>query len=173
MSVQYDEYLKEHRENVRKGYDWICQNIPEVIPEEAYSDLQYIILDHDESKNIIDEYKPYDDYFYGRNRSYSVVEEYKKAWLLHLHRNPHHWQYWILINDDPEEGEVILEMPFEYIIEMICDWWSFSWSKGKLDEIFDWYGEHSKYMKLAPETRKRVENILSVIKRVLESEEFK
>ena len=55
-------------------------------------------------------------------------------------------------------------MPYCYILEMICDWWSFSWSQGKLDEIFNWYDEHSKYMKLAPDTRKTVEDILDKIK---------
>ncbi len=55
-------------------------------------------------------------------------------------------------------------MPYDYIIEMICDWWAFSWAQENLDEIFNWYEEHSKYMKLAPDTRKTVEDILSKIK---------
>ena len=37
------------------------------------------------------------------------------------------------------ELETILEMPYDYIIEMICDWWSFSWQSGNLYEIFKWY----------------------------------
>lgn len=55
-------------------------------------------------------------------------------------------------------------MPYNYVIEMICDWWAFSWQKGKLDEIFAWYDEHSKYMKLHPKTRKTVEEILAKMK---------
>ena len=43
---------------------------------------------------------------------------------------------------------------------MICDWWSFSWQKGDLGEIFNWYDEHSDYIKLSPKTRKTVEDIL-------------
>lgn len=54
-------------------------------------------------------------------------------------------------------------MPDNYIIEMICDWWSFSWDKGKLDEIFDWYEEHKGYMKLSYSTREKVEDILERI----------
>ena len=42
-----------------------------------------------------------------------------KAWLLHIHRNPHHWQYWVLINDNPEEGENLIEMPYNYIIGLV------------------------------------------------------
>ena len=71
-------------------------------------------------------------------------------------RNPHHWQHWVLINDDPGEGEVLLEMPYNYIIEMICDWWAFSWEKGNLSEIFSWYDEHKDYIKLHPNTRETV-----------------
>ena len=55
-------------------------------------------------------------------------------------------------------------MPYDYIVEMICDWWAFSWAQEKLDAIFDWYQEHSKYMKQAPDTRKTVEDILDKIK---------
>lgn len=164
MSFQYDQYLTQHRSNVKRGFDWIAENLPELLTDEYAKMLWQIEFAHDESKNELDEYEAYDAYFYGGNRSYAVVQNYRKAWLLHLHRNPHHWQYWILINDDPEEGEIILEMPYNYVIEMICDWWAFSWQKGKLDEIFSWYGEHSKYMKLHPTTRKMVEDILAKMK---------
>ena len=64
-----------------------------------------------------------------------------------------------------KEGAV--EIPFEYVIEMICDWWSFSWKKGDLNEIFKWYEDH-KGMMLHPETRKLVESILARIKEKLE-----
>ena len=55
-------------------------------------------------------------------------------------------------------------MPYNYIIEMICDWWAFSWNSGNLNEIFDWYDEHKDYMKLSEKTHKMVEDILSKIK---------
>ena len=153
MSFQYDQYLTQHRSKVKRGFDWIAENLPELLVD-GFDYGWQIEFAHDKSKDEQDEYEAYDAYFYGGNRSYAVMQNYQKAWLLHLHRNPHHWQYWILINDDPKEGEIILEMPYNYIIEMICDWWAFSWQKGKLDEIFGWYDEHCKYMKLHPKTRK-------------------
>ena len=61
-------------------------------------------------------------------------------------------------------------MPYNYIIEMICDWWSFSWRTGKLDEIFNWYDAHKDYMKLSDSTRKTVETILAMIKVKLDEE---
>lgn len=173
MSFQYDQYLTQHRANVKRGYDWLCDNLPEIIKDTVHAGY-YTVYAHDKSKDEPDEYNAYDAYFYGNNRSYKVVQDYQRAWLLHIHRNPHHWQHWVLINDDPKEGEIVLEMPYDYIVEMICDWWAFSWAQEKRDAIFDWYQEHSKYMKLAPDTRKTVEDILDKIKAKLDenTEEF-
>ncbi len=166
MSYQYDQYLVKHKENVKKGYDWLRDNLPELI--EGIPNLEWQIgFAHDRSKSEPDEYAAYDAYFYGNNKSFAVVQEYRKAWLLHLHRNPHHWQHWILINDDPKEGEILIEMPINYILEMICDWWSFSWSMENRFIIFDWWDKHKSYMKLHPNTRKKVEEILNAIKEKL------
>lgn len=156
MSIEYDNYLIQHRGNVYRGYEWIRDNIPDVLkvnPQVYEWQLQY---GHDKSKYDPEEYAAYDAYFYGNNLSYQVVQDFKIAWLRHIHQNPHHWQHWILINDDPGEGEVILDMPYNYIVEMICDWWAFSWAKGNLYEIFSWYDEHKEYMKLSNKTRKFV-----------------
>ena len=159
MSKEYDLYLEKHKENVRNAFQWLRTNLPELFEGRPSSEWQ-IDFDHDYSKSNDDEYEAYDAYFYGGNRSYAVVQAFKRAWLLHIHRNPHHWQYWVLINDEPDEGETLLEMPYNYIIEMICDWWSFSWAKHDLAEIFNWYDEHQAYIKLNPRTRETVEDIL-------------
>ena len=55
-------------------------------------------------------------------------------------------------------------MPDNYIFEMIYDWWSFSWAKSNLYEIFDWYNERKNYIKLSDKTRKKVEDILEKMK---------
>ena len=164
MSAQYDLYLQHHRSNVHKGFKWFQQNLPELLVDGVGWQTEFA---HDASKNEPDEYEAYDRYFYGNNKSYQVVQDYRRAWLLHLHRNPHHWQHWVLINDDPKEGEIALDMPYNYILEMICDWWAFSWQKGNLNEIFNWYDEHKDYMKLSPKTRKTVDSILGKMKEKL------
>lgn len=158
MSKEYDSYLEQHKGNVQRGYNWLRTNLPKLFDKYPISDPDNILI-HDQSKTEPDEYEAYDAYFYGE-KTPEVEEAFKRAWLLHIHRNPHHWQYWVLINDDPGEGEICLEMPYNYIIEMICDWWAFSWHKGNLSEIFNWYDEHSAYIKLAPKTREIVEDIL-------------
>ena len=163
MSEQYDRYLEEHRANVKKGYDWIKENLPYAIRPGMDLDW-HMEFGHDQSKNEPDEYEAYDAYFYGRNRSYKVAQDFRKAFLLHIQRNPHHWQHWILINDDPNEEEIAMDMPYEYILEMVCDWWSSSWAKGDLNEIFNWWEEHEKYIKISVKTRQTVVDILSSIK---------
>ena len=161
MSYNYDEYLYDHKNGVRKAYNWLVEhNI--ILPCMA----EVVLANHDASKNLPMEYKPYDDYFYG-NKSHAVVRAFNYAWLHHIHNNPHHWQYWVLQHDD--EPEEALEMPYPYIVEMICDWWSFSFKSGNLYEIFDWYEKH-KDMKLADATRKQVESILEKIKMELDKE---
>lgn len=164
MSVQYDLYLERHKVNVHNGLMWIRENLPDLPTDGVEWQTEFA---HDASKSNPDEYEAYDRYFYGGNRSYKVVQDYNKAWLLHIHRNPHHWQYWVLINDDPKEGMIVLDMPYNYILEMICDWWAFSWQSKNLFEIFNWYDEHKDYMKLSDKTRKTVENILEQIKEKL------
>ena len=171
MSIDYDEYLKEHKANVRKAFEWIRDNLPDLVIGDRDYEWQ-ICFNHDASKTKVDEYDAYDEYFYGndKDKTKKVLDDFNRAWLLHIHRNPHHYQYWVLINDDPEEGMVVLDMPYHYILEMICDWWSFSWKSGNLFEIFAWYEQRKEYMKLSDTTRMVVESILEKIKAKLEEE---
>lgn len=169
MSTQYDLYLEQHRLNVAKGYEWMYKNLPEILDYDMSKLEHQICFNHDASKIELDEYIAYDQYFYGNNKSYQVVQDFNYAWLLHIHRNPHHWQYWVLVNDDPKEGIVCLDMSYNYIIEMICDWWSFSWSNESPYDIFTWYDDHKEYIKLSENTRKTVEHILNKIKKKLDA----
>jgi len=152
--------LERHKKDVKKGFEWMKKHIPtamNVVP--SYMDR--LIANHDQSKTGICEYDPYDDYFYGGCRTPAVVEAFEAAWLNHIHVNPHHWQHWVLVNDDPKEGAKALEMPSVYVVEMVCDWWSFSWSQRNLKSIFEWYDQHKDYIKLHKNTRKLVESILN------------
>ena len=161
MSQEYTQYIIEHKANVEKAFKWLVDhNIFENFT------VPVNIIEHDLSKYSTEEYAAYDKYFYSK-KTPETEKEFNYAWLHHIHNNPHHWQYWVLINDD--EPEEALEMPLEYAIEMICDWWSFSFKEGNLEEIFDWYKKH-KGMRLHPNTRKFVEETLDKIKKILEEE---
>lgn len=85
MSFQYDQYLANHRANVKRGFDWLCENLPDVTNDISDAAWQ-IEFAHDKSKDKEDEYNAYDAYFYGNNRSYKVVQDYQRAWLTHIHR---------------------------------------------------------------------------------------
>ena len=164
MSQKYDIYIRGHVNNIQRGFQWLKQNCPEVL-EDLEEEIQYQIIIHDDSKWSDEEYDAYDEYFYdaGKNEN-----EFNYAWLHHIHNNPHHWQYWVLINDD--DGTIGLDMPYNYIIEMILDWWSFSWKSNNLYEIFDWYDEHKKTMILNENTKIIVESILEDMKEILDKQ---
>ena len=144
MSRAYDTYLEEHRSNIHKAFEWMCEHIPDIFKDEETRQAceHQCTYSHDQSKYDAEEYAAYD---------------------------AHHWQHWILINDDTNLGDVVLDIPLNYIIEMVCDWWSFSWASGHLDEIFDWYEEYSGYIKLSDDTKETVEHILDLIKQNLEN----
>lgn len=166
MSAAYDKYLDEHRSGVSSGYSWLMRH--GILSNRSYSMLSKI-MHHDDSKFDESEYDAYDKYFYGEKTS-EVKESFDFAWLHHIHCNPHHWQYWVLINDDESDGTKALMMPNDYVIEMICDWWSFSWKTGNLYEIFDWYEGHKDRMILHKNTRELVEEILNDIRTELDKE---
>ena len=165
MSAEYTDYIIEHRDNVCKGFEWLVTHIPEILEGIDIKDMRFQLSEHDKTKVSIEEYDAYDKYFYGKKTN-EVEEAFNKAWLHHIHHNPHHWQHWVLINDDEECGTIAIEMPYNYVIEMICDWWSFSWKVGKLGEIFKWYKAHDNIV-LHPKTREQVERILLALKRRL------
>lgn len=172
MSLEYDNYLKEHKANVGAALVWLQDNLPEVLnyKDEEGNDFDWewqIVLKHDVSKSDPEEYDAYDNYFY-RNKSFENTRNFNLAWLHHIHVNPHHWQYWVLINDESKEGTICLDMPYNYIIEMICDWWSFSFKTGNLSEIFNWYDKHKAHILLSNDTREIVEDILGKIRQKVE-----
>jgi len=62
------------------------------------------LLVHDWSKFLPSEWLPYARTFYKSDGSKQYVEspEFNAAWLKHIHRNPHHWQHWVLVRDNPD-----------------------------------------------------------------------
>ena len=178
MSAAYDKYLEEHISGVKKAYEWLKKHMPDEF--EGVDNVRgWDISEHDKSKYGEEEYAAYDAYFYG-NKTAKVMKEFDVAWLHHIHNNPHHWQYWILVEDDPKPtanaiGTPVmvndykcLEIPKHYILEMISDWWSFSWKTGNLFEIFDWYENHRGTIHMNQKSRETVERILGKIRQELQ-----
>ena len=187
MSIMYDKYLKNHRDAVILAYSWIVNYLNEndlqiILPNLNSKKLKKKIMDHDDSKYSHKEYFAYDEYFYGNGKNTAEgINNFNKAWLHHIHNNPHHWQYWVLIEDNNSTPKP-LDIPDNYIIEMVSDWWSFSWreyissedvdstiSYMKLYNIFNWYDDHKDKMILTDSTRMKIEQLLSNIRSVLDN----
>ena len=164
MKDDYDDYLARHTKAVRDAFEWMLINLPELFVLYDADELGHHISLHDRSKWHTEEYEPYCEYFYGHHQNDPDVQnEFDLAWLHHQHRNPHHWQHWVLREDD---GSLkLLEMPHLYVIEMVCDHWSFSWMNNNLHEIFNWYytNKNREKMVLHPKTRELYESILEKI----------
>ena len=190
MSVEYDEYLKNHINGVKHAASWLIeqpghdpQKVLDILPELPIVLFPRILNMHDASKITPEEYNAYNEYFYG-TRTLDVIERFNRAFLHHIHHNSHHWQHWVLVNDDGNfevtgKKTKAIEIPDQYIFEMICDWWSFSWNEyakatenryEKLYGIFDWYRDHEGAMLLGYETRLKVEKMLDLIKTYLDDE---
>lgn len=135
---------------------------------------------HDMSKLRPSEFIPYARYFYGSKdgikKGCNSTGYYKPtntgndafdfAWLLHQKRNRHHWQWWVLPED--EGGVVVLNMPIKYRTEMLCDWIGagkaqghFSPKNDPLQETRNWWDANNHKMQLHPETRAYFEGILA------------
>ena len=71
---------------------------------------------------------------------------------------------WVLYD---EGQKFVYDMPDNYIVEMILDWWTFSWKTNKLTEIFSWYEKNKSKIKLSENTRQIVEEILNKMKELL------
>ena len=168
MSKVYEKYLEDHIANVTKAFYWMVDHdILEFLDDDEIESYYKIILNHDHSKYSEEEYEAYDRYFYPDEYEDNLIfserrDQFDRAWLHHIHVNPHHWQHWVYMNDDGTVKALRMETP--YVIEMICDWWSFSIKKGDLTEIFSWYKAHKDGMMLHPVTRVEVELILMKMK---------
>ena len=165
MSKEYDQYLASHKESVKTAYQWFKRNMPEFVQQSivggmTLEELEHqILVAHDSSEMMFDEYPAYDRYFYSDLPKNKTQEEFNLAWLRHIHRNPHHWEHWVLPSEDLHIIQA-LEMPQNYVLEMLCDWWSFSWRNYEPDRIFEWWDRHKDIMILHPKTRDLIHDVM-------------
>lgn len=167
---KYDSYLETHIQGVVDSLHMVEPELRKYLLDDGQlpyevdyklNSLKERVQTHDSSKYLANEYKPYVDYFYGNEKTPEVVERFDLAWNHHQKRNPHHWQYWLLIRD---EGDVVpLPMQFEYVVEMLCDWHSFS-RKNSDSTAYNWYNQNKDSMKLHQDTIELVEHMLEWFK---------
>lgn len=110
---------------------------------------------HDDSKYSEQELPFYARQFFGDKGD---PEGWKRAWLHHIHENPHHWQHWII----PDTQEV-LRMPDEYALEMIADWMGSSYTYTRSWDMTAWLDKNHGKITLHRETSHYVSTILSTL----------
>lgn len=169
-SNEYDDYLNTHISGVIRAWDEILEpgllydlNDHDMTVEDL-SSIRSIISEHDTSKYESDEYDAYCNYFYPSDGFEKDEHEFNRAWLLHQKRNPHHWQYWILIRDNGDLEP--MDMPIEYICEMLCDWHSFTLRDSK-STAYKWWNDNKDKMVLSKNTIDCIESMISYMKKPL------
>lgn len=124
-------------------------------------------LFHDMSKFRPSEFFPYADYFFGKERRgggyepkppYSASLSYDIAWTLHKHRNEHHWQYWVSINDNGEVSAI--PIPKKIVEEMVCDWYGAGKAQKNPVSPRTWFNSKKKTLTLHKETIEHIGNAL-------------
>lgn len=164
--LKYLRYVIRHRWYVM----WEC-----IDRRSAWFGMSSLGLLHDWSKFRWSEFKPYAEHFYGKGKDIKAGRDktgyYKPtdtgdpdfdfAWLLHQKRNKHHWQWWVLPED--EGGVKLIPMQPKYRLEMLCDWLGASKAQGNGGDIASvraWFEKNGGKMQLHQDTREWVEWVL-------------
>jgi hypothetical protein len=179
---EYIDYLETHIHNVKVAYEKYfvpllyidhIDNLTKVSQEEfknAIIEAKNNIEIHDASKYDDEEFNGYRLHFHAtksekEDPNYEKIEKemyYFSAWPHHYKNNPHHPLYWV-----NQETKEIKDMDLVYIIEMLCDWYSFNIKFGSSTK--DWYSsDEAKDEKeeMSARTKEIVEEILFEIIRV-------
>lgn len=115
------------------------------------------LLIHDWSKLTPAEWGPYVHTFYTDHGS---QEAFDAAWLHHQHRNPHHWQHWLLREDDgPTKA---LPMPEGLVREMVADWMGAGRAITGRWEVEKWWSANRDKIVLHHDTLALVESLMPV-----------
>lgn len=136
------------------------------------------LIVHDWSKFLPSEFFPYANYFYNKEKvaaegldaiglfglaeaapwGFYTKDRFSLAWLLHQRRNPHHWQFWYLMQDN--DPSFPLPMPEKYVREMVADWAGAGRAITGKWEVGEWYEKNREKIQLHPDTRHFVEALI-------------
>lgn len=127
---------------------------------------------HDLSKYSITEFFSSAKYFQGTSSPIAAEKKekgYSLAWQHHKGHNPHHWEYWI--DNIGTYKNTPCKIPYQYVVEMICDWLSagivYSKQKPNYNEPYteplEHYNKCKNKMIFHKETQKLIELYLNMI----------
>ena len=166
--AEYEAYLEQHIGGVKKAYERFKDVLltESDLTVEDLTALDNQIELHDMSKYEDEEFYPYLYHFYPSEAGADDEVAYDRAWNHHQKHNPHHWQYWILQKDSGKQ--VLLDMPENYVIEMLCDWMSFS-LKNPESTAYKWWMDNQDKMVMSDGTKKLVNKYIEYFKEPLKS----
>ena len=166
---EYLQYLDDHigavirswkdvlRPELDKSNDPMINNI-------NLDKIELQIQNHDSSKYSDEEFTPYCNHWYPPDGSPVSDDEdylYQIALVHHRNCNPHHSQHWLYIQD---EGTITpLDMPTADILEMLCDWHSFSRDE-KEQTAYDWWQETRDNFIMSDKTIETVDHFIEYMK---------
>lgn len=138
----------------------------------------WLLLTHDLSKFLPSEWFDYVDHFYDPKKvndekfAYGfplesapwgtfVSDRFKVSWCQHQHRNPHHWQYWVLIEDSGTEFPV--GIPRKYLLEMVADWAGAGRAITGRWEVGEWYEKNKHKMRMRREDHEEIKHAIMML----------
>ncbi len=150
--IKYLRYIVEHK--------WF------VFVECCRLGVPLLGLVHDLSKFLPGEWTPYALSFYGpwkyKERPRWLKLAFDLAWNRHQKVNKHHWQAWVLLEDDG--GIIPLPMPDKYRRELLADWKGAGRAVGKPDTKAWYLEQRAKGRQVFhPDTRTWIEEMLGVL----------
>lgn len=120
------------------------------------------LMDHDDSKFSDVEFLAAAENWHGGAPN---PDRYARAWLNHIHQNPHHWQHWIFPDGfipkgaDVERG--VMEMPQDYALEMVADWMGSSMAYTGSWDMTEWLKNNMPRIRLHSKTAVYVRGVLT------------
>lgn len=150
----YTIYINEHINNVKYIWKKVEKSL-KIYDQSKILTINNLIETHDKSKFNDNEFKGYCQYFYPTEDYEKREKCFQYSWNVHQKKNPHHWEYWIIY----ENGKnVVLDMDYIYIVEMLCDWSAMS-MKFK-DLPLEFYNKNKDKMLLHKDTKSCIERLL-------------
>lgn len=171
---EYLDYLDQHIDGVIYAWEYILRPALERCDDEellSQLNLDKIglqVYNHDRSKYDEEEFLGYCNHWYppdgGDVEHTSSKPEndsaYDYAWSHHQHNNKHHSQYWLIVRDD---GFIqALDIPPNYICEMLCDWGSFHVNDSHADCAFDWWNDNRKKFIMSDKTIEYIDRLFEI-----------
>jgi len=146
----YVDYISKHLYYVRK--------IGLVLYREFSLAPSFVkqLHEHDADKFERNKWIAYYKRFYAKKQSDENMDKY---WLDHVHKNKHHWNYWVILDDD---GETLVEMPRLYVFEMLADWMSVGKSLRDNYDFRIWLRNKKPKIVLHKNTYKFIKSIVGI-----------